>query len=474
MKEEVLRISSLYKSLEGTSILENFNLHLYKGEILGILGLNEAGKTTLLKIAAGHEKFDQGSIFLNEKKLIGNRVLARNKIALVQKQSSLVDNLTVADNILVLRKHYHRKLFVHKRLIENQVKQHFKDLQLDIPFRIKAEALRGTDRSIVEIVKAYILGAQIILIDDFAQEHTLRENLAVADVVKTLRTRGVSFVLTSQQIEPLATCSDRILLLSNKRAIKAIENKGEPIDASKLFMTPQLQTMDTSRKGRVRDTVVFSAEDIQTEKLRSVSFKLYEGEITLIVDPLKNSMDELYEILQEPHQILGGSFTILGEKYSEAGLRRNNWRLAFTDFNMSGKIVNYLSVRDNLCLSSYGRLFKRGFINRKTVRYIGKEFAAWHGDESLAHLERCVGLNESDKIAIYLYRLQFQKTRILFCIDPGMVTDYNTSQMVEEYLKDVANKGIAICIFTSSSDRLYDIADRILIMQEGRLMHEHG
>ena len=467
MRKEVLRVSHLDKSYDSTMVLQDFSMNLYEGEALGILGLHDSGKTTLLNIIIGKESFSKGDLYFDEEKA-SRKFDVKNKVSIVQSRSALVGNLSVMDNIFVLRRHYNHKLFIRKKVMEHQIKECFKDLCLDISPYVKVEQLSDMESYIVEIVKAYILGAKIILIDNISLEHTMDEYLQLNSIIRLLKSKGISFVVTGYQIENLQLFTDRILFLSCGRAVKVIESSNnEQIQEERILIGQAFHKRVLTKGKEILRDVVFEIKDVCTEYLKHVDLQIYGGEIIAILDLAKKSNEELLWLIMHPETEYTGKICFAGEEF-KSNKKAYKKNVVFANFQIQDRIVEHLKVRDNLCLSGYRKFSDFGFINWNRIKFIENDFDKWYG-EGLIKRENCVGLSEKEKIAIYLYRIQLQKGKVLFISNLELVADYLTSRMIEEQIRQMADSGLSICIFSSNVERIYNLADRFAIMSEGEL-----
>ncbi|MEG1515896.1 MAG: ATP-binding cassette domain-containing protein, partial [Clostridia bacterium] len=429
MKREKLRVAHLSKSKQDYAILEDINLHVYEGEALGILGIHDAGKSTLLNILSGREAFDQGAISLDETPIQGRRMRLGNEIALVKCQSSLVSNLTVAENIFVLRRHNRPKVLLRTNLLESQAHIQLQGLGLDVKENARVSTLSDIERYIIEIVKAFILGAKVILIDDFAKDYPHNDYIQLGRVIDTLKAKGLSFIISGAQLGYLNAFCDRIAILSNKRITKIVKKdstNNATLETALLGDHPG-RVITSEKEPDGLGELVFSAENIRTRHAKDLTFSVRSGEIVVLNDPRKQANEELFALVQDPKLSHSGQMQAFGRPYDPALLHH---RVAFTDFNMEKRFIDRMSVRDNLCLSCYPKFCECGVFQARRLRYVEQAFAQWYGDDSLLGLKQCSDLREQDKMAIYLFSLKLHATRLMFCVDPSLVTDYVTYQMI--------------------------------------------
>lgn len=452
MHKEILRVSHLCKRIKNTVILNDFSMNLYEGEVLGIMGLRDSGKTLLFHILSGKEEFDSGTLFFDENKLSGNRVMLRDKIALVKKESSLLKNLTITDNIFHIRKHYHWQFWIHKRLYRNRAKEELMKIGIMTDPDVCISELTQIECYMIEIMKRYIMGAKIIILDDFSEERSMEEILRLNELIEGLKNKGVSFIVAGYQLQNLQMCSERILFLVNGSDGKVILNKKrKQIDENLIFRT--LPPMDKQKTNREKQKEIFRVEALSSGKIKNLSFSLYQGEILTLVDFERYYNQSLFQSLMNLEQV----------KKEE---------ILFVDFNLKNKIIEQMSLRDNLCLGNFYKVSWMGFYRKKSMEFIKKDFLSWYPSEQLRKAKDCRNLSEKDKMAILLYRIRMKKPQMIFCVDPSRYTDALTYRMMQEQLLELAENGTAVLILAQNVERNYQLTDRFLFWEKGELIEK--
>lgn len=164
MPEELYRIQDLCFQKDHSFLINHLDMYQYKGESLGLLGLHDSGKTLLSLILSGQVSPCAGK-FCYEENPASHRVLSSNT-ALIQRSSSLIPSLSVTENIFVIRRHKYGTYLVHRKLILHETLNWMNELGLSISPQEKVCCLTKTEQYLVEILKAYILGAKLIILDD--------------------------------------------------------------------------------------------------------------------------------------------------------------------------------------------------------------------------------------------------------------------------------------------------------------------
>ena len=433
MRKEALRVLHLYKRFGQKEVLTDFHMNLLEGETLGIMGLKGSGKTLLFHILTGKEEFDQGTLFFNEKRVDGKRWCCRNQIAMVGRESQLQQNMSIADNIFYLRKH---TLICQLTRLESYM---------------------------IEIVKRYIMGAKVIILDDFSEQYRTEEILKLNQLLDRMKQDGISFIISGYRLKNLQMCAERILFLVNGTTGKIVQNmKRNQIDENLIFQIFPSALPRRKKAELPKSEVLFSARDVSVNELEKATFDLHKGEILTIVDFETVHNENLFHCLMNPESILQGRIVYDHHPITRKNYAAKNNGILFADFNLKNKIIEQMSLQDNLCMGNFNKVSRVGFYSKRSMEFIKKDFLEWYPSEQLKTCRDCRNLSEKDKMAILLYRIRMKKPRVILCNEPGRYTDALTFEMMRKQFWDLAESGTSILILTQNIEQNYMLTDRFL------------
>ena len=167
MRNEVLRMERVTYKEDEVVKLEDFNLQIFQGEIMGFMPVNSHGKTALLKLLERNLPLYDGYIYYGGEKVNTwkENYKAANRISIIQEKSSLAGNLNIADNIFVLRPGF-RQWVIRTKILNRQMEPFLEDIGMDIPLNKDVEKLSTFERIIVELLRAVIMGYHLIVLDE--------------------------------------------------------------------------------------------------------------------------------------------------------------------------------------------------------------------------------------------------------------------------------------------------------------------
>mgnify|MGYP001765522366 CR=1 FL=1 len=466
MKKEILRIRGLEKRNEKTTSLRDVYLGLYAGEVIGLIGLHDSGKTLLFNILNGTETWDAGEIYLDEKQITPRDLKKSNKIFLVSDKSFLIDNMSVMENIFVIRKHATPKILLSRQLLQRQLAYYLHDLQLDIDLDKKIYELSPSEQHIIQIIKAYIHGARIILVDNIMALYSVSQHTELLRVIRRLKAEGISFIISGYQMETLRPYADWFLFLVKGSTAKVIRNQNHIKVNEKQILLGTIAPDSSTRPRKKFDEKAFEARHVSTTPNEDVSFEVNRGEIAVILDLNHTTNVNLINALLNDAQYRG-HFFLAGKKIQN--MRSKRKLICIADYSLREVIIDSLSLKDNLCLSAFNRISNFGFINFRIRKQIEQDFLQLYHNSGFNYSFDMGNLSQPEKMAIYMYRILIQHWELLLCMNPDAVFGYETVKVIFKQLRDMVEKGRAVCIFASTIELYSDLADYYLLAVNGKI-----
>lgn len=228
--EYLLEMNGINKTFGGVQALKDININLKYGEILGIVGDNAAGKSTLMKILTGFHQADSGAIYINGKKtsIDSPRVSKRLGIEMVYQDLELCKNLSVTEN-LFLGKELMRDRFLkimYRKRMDAQTVEILHNLRIEIENpRRKVDKLSGGQQQAVAIGKAVNFDPRILILDEPTASLALKEIQKVLDLVVRLKSQGISVIIISHRLSDIFCVSDRIFVLKHGEGVADKETR---------------------------------------------------------------------------------------------------------------------------------------------------------------------------------------------------------------------------------------------------------
>jgi ABC-type sugar transport system ATPase subunit len=446
---EIFRARNIYTRQDQSSVLYDLNINIFAGEILGVFGVSNSGKSVILDLIEQKVTPMYGSVFFNgelcrkdEKKSITTVRITR--------EGTLLGNRSIWENLLVIRRHIHKSILLRPSLLIKHLNQLLGEYCLDINAEQRAGDLNKAERFIIELLKAKLANAEAILVDNVDLDFTAVEFEKINLLLKKLNSEKIPIIVTSSHIDHLKKCTDRIVFLHAGHALKTIVN--EPLHDPQMvkimsYLLPNFTVPDGTSLRQKNEY----ADKIRTLCLKSAQNKLYHvnlypGEVTAIINLSQDRLD-LAEEDRKP-------------------------RILMLDLDMGKMILETLSPGDNLCLGIYKRLSKLGFIIKQYRQNIIDEFTDWYGKKTLAQKADCRSISELDKLAIILFRLLISKPDVLIGSAFSIIRDKTIHRMIYHNLVELAKNGSTIGFVVDGLDMLEDFADRYVVINENGISQD--
>lgn len=465
MRNEVLRMERVTYIEDENVKLEDFNLQIYQGEVMGFLPVNSHGKLALLKLLSRNLPLYDGYIYYGGEKVNTwkKSYRASNRISIIREKSSLVGNLNIADNIFVLRPGFRQRV-IRTKILNQQLEPFFQDIGIDIPVDKDVEELSVFERIVVEILRAVIMGHHLIVLDEVGALVSDDELKKLHSIICHYTEKGVSFLYICLHLEEIVGICDRCSLFTNGRIQKVLE-KEELIRTTIVARMTEYNNMvryhiqkRESQKEEAR--VIFQWENFGEEYTCDFQFDVHKGECLVLQILDARAMKELREILTGDVLPECGRIFLNGKRTKFVG----NIRIAVVqEWTTHTMIFRELDYMNNLCMG-LGEKVPSIWHNKKLRNSIRKEYSSALGEEVFdMPVEE---LSKKQKYQLVYTRILLQKPEILFCIQPFSGADLEHRMYVWSMLEQFLDKGIPVVILSLNLSDSLAMADRLLILGE--------
>jgi len=476
--EPLLALEHVQKSFGAVHALEDGSLELYGGEIHGLVGENGAGKSTLVKILAGVYQRDSGSFQMDGKEVrFTNPEHARDaSIAVIYQEPTLFPDLTVAENVFIGRQPLLKGRRIDRRTMQREVEALVESLGVPLDPRRSARGLSIADQQIVEIVKALSLHARVIVMDEPTAALSAYEVRRLFRVIETLRARGAAVLFISHRLkeEVLAICQ-RVTVMRDGRHVFTQPIGGLTVDDLVRAMVGR-EIVD--REEGVRATLgpaVLEVERLTREGyFVDISFTVRAGEILALAGLVGAGRSEVARAVFGIDRYDAGSIRLSGKRLppgSPATSMSSGLGFVPEDRRQQGLIMD-ASISGNIAMASLRRLRRVGLIRRAWESRFARPWAL-RLDIKYDRLNQPVStLSGGNQQKVVLAKWLSREPKLLIVDEPTRGIDIATKTDVQRLLIELAASGVAILMISSELPEVLRVADRILVMREGRLVAE--
>jgi ABC-type uncharacterized transport system ATPase subunit len=480
----VLELKGITKRFPGVVANDGIDFDLRRGEVHALLGENGAGKSTLMNVLYGLYHPDEGEMVVKgESVQFGSPRDAIDKgIGMVHQHFMLIPVMTVAENIVLAREPTRARVLLDFDAADRRAQE----LERAFNFAIDPDAL-VQDISVgqqqrVEILKALYRSADILVLDEPTAVLTPQEAHELFEILRTLQREGMSIVFISHKLNEVLEIADRITVLRRGKKIETLAAAGATeeslarlmVGREVLLRVDKGQAQPAEPLLQVEDLHVF--DDRGIEKVRGVSFEVRAGEIVGIAGIDGNGQTELIDAMSGLSKIHSGRVLVAGEDVTgSSALHRFETGLGHVpeDRQRRGLVLEF-SIAENISLhdfrrppdSRFGWLFPRRLIGR--ARRLIREFDVRGGGPHTP----AGGLSGGNQQKVVLAREIDRDPKVLIAAQPTRGLDVGAIEFVHRRLVEERDEQRGVLLVSLELEEILSLADRILVMYEGRIVGE--
>lgn len=468
MREEVLRLDRVTCLDQGAAALNHLSLSVFAGEIMGLLPINSTGLPALLRLLCHNTPLHYGYVYYRER-LVNHWEQAHvhpNRISVIENRSGLADDLTVADNVFVLRPGF-KKQVIRRGMLRSQLAPFLLEIGVSISADAYARDLTTFERFVVELVKAVVAGNRLIILLDAGTFVSEAELHHLHTILRHYAAQGISFLYVSQHFEETRQVCRRAAVMVNGRIAKVLTTADTSPQAFHCFGVETYESLvTTQRAGRpaANRRPVFAFDDIQYGAIDALSLSIDEGECIVLQDLDNLILDDLSALLTGQATPRRGGILVGGRPLNRRTLRDIALIQKFAPATMLFPDLSYL---DNLCFMMDHRLPKV-WINRRCKAGIAREhLRQFGGDVFDTPIE---ALSPLEKYDLIYARAMLQRPRVVFCVQPFMQGDVAQRMHIWKLLETLLEKKIAVVILAVNLADTLSLADRLVQVQDGKVL----
>ena len=476
----VLRVTGVGRRYAGIPALTGVTMDVRAGEVLAVVGENGAGKSTLLKILSGVIAPSDGVIEQVDAngtsvplQMENVREAARAGIALVHQELNLAENLDVAGSIFLGREPA-RFGFLKRATMMREAREWLHRVGLNVDPSTQCESLSIAQRQLVEIAKALSTQAKILILDEPTSSLSAREAARLLAIVKVLRASGVAIVFVSHHLDEVLEIADRVLVLRDGQQTGILNRDACDRATIERLMVGREIAAPAARVLPVDAQVRLQVQSLQTAHHRRhrISFEVRAGEIVGLAGLVGAGRTEVLEAIAGVTSSAGHA-SLDGIALTGNASQRvcEGVALVPEDRARNGLFLQD-SVSMNLSLAWIGQHRQRGLVNRQGERAIVNHMIARMRVQPPAPARRVQTLSGGNQQKSVIGRCLAVNPKLLLLDEPTRGVDVGARAEIHAEVRRLADTGSAVLFASSELEEVLMLADRILVMHEGRILGE--
>ncbi len=472
----LLAMRGIEKSFPGVRALAGVDLELRRGEVLALLGENGAGKSTLIKVLSGAHRPDAGTIQIEGKRqhITGPTDAQRAGVAVIYQEFNLVPTLSARENIF-LGQERARFGFIRRSSERSEAVKLFERLGVPVEPEALCRDLTVAQQQIVEIAKALWLNARIMVMDEPSATLTTTEIERLFDVIRQLKRSGIGVIYISHRLDEIFEIADRVTILRDgghvaTRAVGEL-SRDELIE---LMVGRKLENEFPVRRATIGGERLVVRRLNRGCSVRDVSFNVRGGEVLALTGLVGAGRTETARLIFGADRRDSGTIELDGRTlriHTPRDAIRAGICLLTEDRKSQGLLLGQ-SVRRNFGLPNLGKYSLASFINQRQER---AAFATYVEslDIKIPHLDQAAGLlSGGNQQKVVLAKWLERECDVLIFDEPTRGIDVGSKYEIYLLINELAAQGKAIIMISSELPEVLGMADRILVMHEGRITGE--
>lgn len=477
---ERLRTEGLGKRFGAHSALSDVSIGIRPGEVLALVGENGAGKSTLIKMITGVYSVDEGQVYWDNEPVTLRSPYDASALGIrvIHQDRQLVPSFTGYENLYLGKRYPVSPLSRGVQWREMKAKGDALKASLGIEIDLSQEAkdMSPSERTMLEILRAMMDECKLLILDEPTAALTDREAERLFALIGKLVKQGTSILYVSHRMEEIFRLADRITVLRNGRHVGTVNREETNRDALVRMMTDaEGPAAEGGRRSRTRGEVLIRASGIATAdgKVRDASFTLHRGEILGLFGLAGAGRTELMEAIYGLRPVKDGTIEYLGAPLapSPTGCLAKGIVLIPEDRRGSG-MIGSMTIRENMSLPVLHRFASFFRLHHKRERQeVGRQMEtlqvkATGMDQEIRELS---GGNQQK---VVFAKAMMSEPAVFLCDEPTQAVDVMTREEIHRLLAGKADEGCGIVFVSSDLQEVLDVADRIIVVRDGRTVAE--
>jgi len=474
LEQYILELRGITKIFPGVKALDGVDFALKEGEIHALMGENGAGKSTFIKVITGVHEPDEGEIYLRGRRVhfSSPRDAQQHSIAAIYQHGTVYPHLSVTENIFLGHEKVGRFGVLRWKAMHREAAELLRALGSDISPKSHMGDLTVAEQQIVEIAKAISTRARIIIMDEPTAALSRRECEELYRITLKLRQDGISIIFISHRLEDMRRLADRVTVLRDARYIGTY-NAGDITDKKLIaaMVGREIEQIYPVRDRRIGEEV-FRAEKLRrTGYFYDVSFSVRTGEVFALTGLVGAGRSEVCRAIFGIDRLDSGELWFAGKKVRirhPVHAMRIGLGYLPEDRQRQGLVLEW-EIYKNETLATLEQFTRRGVIDVKKERQRAKTLSERLSVKAVSVFDRASSLSGGNQQKVIVAKLLNSDLKMIILDEPTKGVDVGAKSQIYEIMAELAGEGYAILMVSSEMAEVLGMADRIAVMNAGRI-----
>ena len=483
-------MKDISKDFNGLKALDNVSFFVNEAEIHGLVGENGAGKTTLMNILSGNYPYGtyQGEIFISGKpcRFSSPKDSEDHKIAIIHQELSLVQGMSIADN-LFLGSEIGNRFFIDRKKTYEKAEEILSLVGLDDPPDTIVEELGAGKQQLVEIAKALCKDADIIILDEPTSSLGQEHSKALMDLLLDLKAKGKTLIIISHKLNEIIKVADRISILRDGRIIQTIDNHDHDADEKLLIkgmVGRNINDLYPQRNNTISDELALNVDHLEVESerrkgclsLEDISFNIRKGEIVGLYGLMASGRSKLVRSLfgRSNGLVSRGIVEIYGRKVElnspkqaiEAGIAY------VAEDRMKTGLALDRNIKENMTLPGLEKITRKGLLDKAEEKKVAQKNIDDFHIKADSYEQEVRELSGGNQQKVLLSQWFYTDPKTLILDEPTKGIDVGARYEIYSIINEYVSAGGAVLLISSDMPEIMGMSDRIYVLSEGKMTGE--
>ena len=476
-----LEMRDVSKTFPGVRALNRVDLQVRLGEVHAIAGENGAGKSTLMKILTGVYKADAGGTMLldGEPVVIDDSIHARSLgVSIIYQELSMVENLTVAENIFLAREKVRPTGFLDKAGMNREARAVLATLDMAIDPTTPVAQLSIGQKQMIEIAKAIAYRSKVIIMDEPTASLSHHETVTLLGLIRQLRDQGIGIVYITHRLDEIFEIADRVTILRDGATVDSLPIAEVTRDILvRKMVDRELSQLYGRHACHATDEELLRVEGLTLRhprphqaKVADIDFTLHRGEVLGFFGLIGAGRTEIMEMIFGMRPSTGrisieGRIVTIGQPADAIA-----HGIGFVTEDRKGQgLVLEMSVRENFSLTHLEAYSPRQIVNRREETSRCRAFIESLGIKTPSTEQRVINLSGGNQQKIVIAKWVARSPKILIVDEPTRGIDIGAKAEVHALLARLASEGMGVIVISSDLPEVLAVSDRVVVIREGRI-----
>lgn len=473
----IVNMKDIMMSFSGNEVLKRVNFQLREGEVHSLMGANGAGKSTLIKILNGIYHAVSGSIEVNGRQVQIKTPKDAEKLGLafVHQELNVCNDLTVAENMYIGNWIRNKRGLYDKKATSGKARELLDIMGVELNPDTPVRKLRTAEKQVIEILKTMTRDAKVVILDEPTSSLNEKEKENFFGIIDRMKKNGVSIIFISHFLEDVVALSDRVTVLkdgvNNGIFLKGDYAKEDLVVA----MMGKKIVGETMEPLTVREDakVVLEVRELNSDKkFNNINMKIQQGDVVGVCGLLGAGKTEIARAILGLDEFDSGKIILNGEeiKKPRPDIMIEKRAALLTEERKLEGFVPLMSIRENATLSVMKKISNRlGVIDRKKQKAFAEDISRKMTVKMSGIEQNVVSLSGGNQQKVVIAKCLASQPELFLLDEPTRGVDVYAKSEIYKILREAAEAGTAIVIFSSELEELLANCTKIFILKKGMI-----